>query len=143
MIAADTTNENAFRPNTIPGPIAASSTPPSAGPSMIPAFPPIWSRPFAHARSSLPTRFGMAAAEADQNGASTTAATNPRASSSAGSCTNASARKHAAPARSDTIITRLRSNRSPSIPPSGANTPDTPNVSSRDAESHAAEPVRS
>jgi hypothetical protein len=99
--------------------------------------------PLAHDKSSSSTRLGTAAAEADQNGASTTAATNPRASSSTGSWTNASARKHAAPARSDAIITRLRLKRSPSMPPSGANTPETPNVSSSDAESHAAEPVRS
>src|SRR5262245_17698794 len=40
-------------------------------------------------------------------------------------------------------MTFRRSNRSPRMPPSGANTPLTPNVSSNDADSQAAEPVRS
>jgi hypothetical protein len=88
-IAAETTKENEFAANTNSGPMAASSAPPSAGPSMMPAFPPSCSKPFAQASSSSPTRFGTAAAEADQNGVSTTAATNPTAISSQGSCTNA------------------------------------------------------
>ena len=141
--SAESTNESAFRPKTIPAPMTASSTPPTAGPSMIPAFAPTWTRPFAQARSSLPTRFGIAACEADQNGVSTTAVTNPIASRSAGSSTNAIAPNAAAPARSEAIITFRRSNRSPSTPPSGANSPLAPNVSRSDADSHAADPVRS
>ena len=87
--------------------------------------------------------FGMAAADAIQNGVSTTAETNARASSQAGSPANAIAAKAPTPARSDTIMTRRRSNRSPIAPASGATKPFTPNVRSSVAESHAGERVRS
>ena len=138
---ADRTKDSAFAANTRPAPITASRTPPIAGPIMIPAFAPTWISPLAHARSSSSTRFGIAAAEADQKGVSTMAAANPTASNQPGSWLKAIAAKHAAPARSDTIMTRLRSNRSPSTPPIGANRPLTPNVSRSDADNQAAERV--
>ena len=86
---------------------------------------------------------GIAAAEADQNGCSAIADRNAAPSNQAGSWRNAIAAKHAAPARSETIMTRLRSNRSPSTPPSGAKIPATPNVRNSVNESHVAESVRS
>jgi hypothetical protein len=54
----------------------------------------------------------------------------------------AMAANRAAAVRSDTIMTRLRLNRSPSVPASGPMSPLVPNVSSRVAASHAADPVR-
>src|SRR6266545_2546439 len=140
---AETANVAAFRPNTHAGPMAATSTPPIAGPTMTPAFRPSEIRPFAQDSSDGSTMFGMAAADAIQNGVSTTAETNARASSHAGSPANAIAANAATPARSDTIITRRRSNRSPIAPASGATKPFTPNVRSRVADSHAGERVRS
>src|SRR6266545_983986 len=44
---AETANVTAFRPNTHAGPMAATSTPPIAGPTMTPAFRPSEIRPFA------------------------------------------------------------------------------------------------
>jgi hypothetical protein len=110
---------------------------------MMPMFRPSATRPFAQERCSSSTRFGIAAAEADQNGCSTIAERNAAPSSHAGSSRSAIAPKHAAPARSDTTMTFLRSNRSPSAPPSGAKIPAMPNVSNNVSESHVAESVRS
>src|SRR5512132_66790 len=138
---AETANVIAFRPNTHVGPMAATSAPPIAGPTMMPAFRPSEMRLFAHDSSDGSTMFGMAAADAIQNGVSTTAETNAKASSQPGSPANAIAAKAATPATSDTIITRRRSNRSPIAPAIGARKPLTPNVRTSVAESHAGERV--
>ena len=140
---AEKTNDIAFRPNTQLEPTEASSSPPMAGPTMIPEFRPSAIKPFAQLRSSSDTRLGIAAPEADQNGVSTTAEANARPSSHPGSCVNAIAAKQPTPSRSDTIITRRRSNRSPSAPARGATNPLTPNVSSNVADSHVGECVSS
>ena len=58
-------------------------------------------------------------------------------------CTNAIAANDAAPARSEMIITRRRSNRSPSEPAIGAARPPTPIHASSAALTQTAEPVRS
>ena len=99
--------------------------------------------PFAHARSSSPTRLGMAAEDAERNGDSATADRKANNSSSHGARTVAIAKKQAAPARSEAIITFRRSNRSPSAPANGLANPVVPNVRNRAAATHAAEPVRS
>src|SRR3990172_1941694 len=98
---------------------------------------------FTQLRCSSSTKFGIAAADAEKNGASARGDRNAIATSQTGSSANANAAKQAAPARSETIITVRRSNRSPSEPANGPTNPDTPNVSRSVAESHVAEPVRS
>src|SRR5207247_96262 len=113
---AETAKVTAFRPKTHAGPMAATSTPPIAGPTMMPALRPSEMRPFAQDSSDGSTMFGMAAADAIQNGVSTTAETNARASSQAGSPANAIAAKAPTPARSDTLMTRRRAHRSPIAP---------------------------
>jgi len=85
----------------------------------------------------------MAAPEAIQNGVSTTAEMKARASSDPGSWVAAIAANAATPARSDTIMTRRRSNRSPMAPASGATNPFTPNVRNSVADSHVGDPVSS
>jgi hypothetical protein len=141
MIRADNTNETALSPNTMLGLVVARSAPPSAGPIATPANRLAPSRLLAHVVSSGPATLGIAESEADQNGASATADRKPHGSSHAGSEDSAIIAKHAAPARSDTISTLRRSNRSPRIPAGGTTNPVTPNVSNRETATHAAEPV--
>ncbi len=87
---------------------------------------------------------GIAAREAEKNGASAIADRNANASNHAGSCASAIAPKHSAAAPSDASITRRRSNRSLRCPANGPTRPSIPNVSSRVADSQIAEPsVRS
>ena len=97
--------------------------------------------PFAHVRSSGPTRFGTAAAETDQIGDSRVAVMNAITSSCPGVRANASATKPAAAARSAITSTFRRSNRSPSALPSGANRPWAPNVSSSVHDTQRDSPV--
>ena len=129
--------------NTQEAPTAARSTPPTAGPIVMPMFRPIATRLFAQATFSCGTRFGIAALEAGQNGASAIAERNAAATSGPGESMNAIAKKHAALAPSETIITRRRSKRSPSTAASGPTTPLTPSVRMSAAASQAADPVRS
>ena len=143
MISADSTNETAFRANTALGLVTASISPPSAGPIVIPALRLAPSRLLAHVTCSGPATLGIAASDADQNGASAIAERNAHTSSHAGSSDSAIIAKQAAPASSETIMTLRRSNRSPSIPAGGPTNPRTPNVSRSDRATHAAEPVRS
>ena len=129
--------------NTAGAPAAASNNPPIAGPSMMPRLRPTAMRLFAQLTWSSGTRFGIAAPEAGQNGASANA--DSRATKTSGPGTDATAipAKHTAAARSERIITLRRSNRSPNTPVSGATTPVSPSVTSNDAASHAADPVLS
>ena len=143
MITADSTNETAFAANTTSELETASSAPPSAGPIAMPESRLAPRRLFAHVVSSGPATLGMAASEAEKNGASATAERNAHGSSHAGSDDSAIMPKHAAPARSETIRTVRRSNRSPSMPAGGPMNPCTPNVSSSDTATHDADPVRS
>ncbi len=108
-IAAEITNEAALTANTALAPITATSAPPIAGPSATPALRLMPSRLFAHDRCSSPATLGMAASDADQNGASATADANAHPSSHAGSSPSAISAKQAAPARSDAIRTFRRS----------------------------------
>ena len=109
---------------------------------MIPAFLAMATMLFPHGISLSPsTRFGIAAAEADQNGTSTTAEKNANRIRSDGACASPMHRKNSAPSRSDQIITRRRSNRSPRVPAKMPTNPVTPNVRSSVAESQAAECV--
>ena len=91
--------------------------------------------------SSRSTRFGIAAAEADQNGDSAIADTNASAISGFGASTNAIAKNTAAAIDSEIIITLRRSNRSPKCPVSGERMPTTPNVSRSATDCHVAECV--
>ena len=84
----------------------------------------------------------MAAEDAERKGASATADRKAKVSNSQGACTRAMAKKQAAPARSEAIITRRRSNRSPSAPAKGLTKPMVPKVRKRAAATHAADPVR-
>ncbi len=109
----------------------------------MPAFFAIATMLFAHGRSSCrEMRFGIAAAEADQNGTSTTADRNANASRGAGACASPMQKKNTAPRTSETIITVRRSYRSPSVPAKSPTNPVMPNVNRSVAESHAAECVR-
>jgi hypothetical protein len=62
--AADTAYDAALSANTHREPIAATSTPPTTGPSVRPVFRPIATRLFAHERCSFPAMFGIAAPDA-------------------------------------------------------------------------------
>ena len=86
MTNADTTNDTAFTPNTMSGLfVTASSAPPSAGPTAIPESRLALTRLFAHVVSSGPATLGIAASEAEKNGASATADRNAHVRSHAGS----------------------------------------------------------
>jgi hypothetical protein len=100
-------------------------------------------RLFAQLTWSSGTRFGIAAPEAGQNGASANADSNATNTSGPGTDATAIPAKHAAAARSERIITLRRSNRSPNTLVSGATTPVSPSVTSNDAASHPAKPVLS
>src|SRR5262245_20317678 len=143
MTSADRTNEMAFRPKTMLGLVAASRSPPRAGRIATPVRRLALRRLLAHVVSSGPATLGIAESDADQKGASATADRNAHGSSHAGSEDTAIIAKHAAPARSDAISTLRRSNRSPRMPAGGTTNPVTPNVSSSDTATHAAEPVSS
>ncbi len=104
----DTRNVAAFRPNTVLGPTAVTSTPPTAGPSMTPEFSPMLTQLFAHgscAGSSI--RFGIAARDAEKNGDSATADRKANPTNQTGSWVRAIAAKHSA-APSEISITRGR-----------------------------------
>jgi len=141
--AAEATNVTAFRANTVPAPAEATRSPPSSGPRRMPAFRPRATIPFAQPRSSSPTKFGIAADEADRNGASATAERNANTRSRPGSWTRAMAKKQAAAARSETIMTRCLLNRSPRAPAKGLANPTVPNVRNNAAATHVADRVRS
>ena len=119
----------------------ASSAPPSAGPTAIPESRLALTRLFAHVVSSGPATLGIAASEAEKNGASATADRNAHVRSHAGSDDSAIIPKHTAPASSEAIMTFRRSKRSPRMPAGGPMNPRTPNVSSSDSATHDAEPV--
>ena len=139
---AESTNDAALIANTHGAPTTASRIPPIAGPTMMPTLRPIATRLLAQLTWSCGTRFGIAALEAGQNGASASADRNAISTSGPGdSATNAMPAKQAAAARSDTIITVRRSNRSPSTLANGPTAPLTPSVTSSAAASHTAEPV--
>jgi hypothetical protein len=97
----------------------------------------------AQARSPAGTRFGTEALAAGKNGVSATVARKAMARSGSGVRAKARAAKQAAPSRSDMIIRRRRSMRSPREPPSGMSSPCVPNVTNSPAETHRADPVRS
>src|SRR5436309_13435493 len=98
--------------------------------------------PLAHARSSVATRFGTAALTAGKNGDSVAEARKARVNNESGDLANASPPKHAAPNRSDAIITRRRLNRSPSDPARGVSRPSVANDTSSVPAIQREEPVR-
>ena len=125
------------------GPTTAMSPPATAGPIVMPVAMALAMRPLAQARSSGAARFGIAALEAGMNGISATVARKASATSSHGSSANATATKSAAATRSETIITRRRSKRSPIQPPSGIRMPWAASVTKTATETHVVDPVRS
>jgi len=84
----------------------------------------------------------MAAEDDERKGASATADRKAKVRSSHGAWARAMTKKQAAPARSEAIITRRRSNRSPRAPAKGLTKPVVPKVRKRAAATHVAEPVR-
>ena len=134
MRHTDTKNDTAFRPKTQDAPIVARSTPPTNGPTAMPACTPMVTRLFAQLMSSgVSTRFGMAARDAVKNGTSASAEPNASRISIIGACANAIAAKNRVETASATIITVRRSNRSPSAPPNGPTMPATPKVMSSES----------
>jgi hypothetical protein len=86
---------------------------------------------------------GIAAAAAAWNGVSASAAAKARAMSAVTESTRPIAANSTAADRSETIITRRRSNRSAIAPAIGPASPTVPKVSSNVADTHAADRVRS
>jgi hypothetical protein len=141
---SETTNETALIANTHLAPGPATISPPSSGPTAMPAWTPTVMRLFAHAMScSRSTRFGIAAREAEKNGSSAIAEPKARTIRSQGASANTIPMKNTDDTASAQIITRRRSNRSPSAPAKGPRIPATPNVSSRERACMPGEWVRS
>ena len=139
MTPAETANDMALIANTHWAPMRETNNPPTRGPTRMPRFRPRETVPLAHAIWSSPTRFGMAAADAEMNAGSARADRNEKSTRLPGEWTSAMAPKHTAPISSHTTIKRLRSSRSPRIPPTGPNSPSAPKVASAARVSQAAE----
>src|SRR4051812_46643915 len=97
---AETTNDTAFTANTQRAPTAATTAPPTRGPTTSEALNAVASMPLAHDKSSASTRLGMAAADAARNGALAAVASRARTTSAPGDRANSTATQPAAAASS-------------------------------------------
>ena len=95
----------------------------------------------AHATSSTGTRFGTAAVDAEKYGDCAIALASARTTSASGRWVNAIIPATAAAASSEPIITRRRSNRSPSAPRSGVEMPEAPMLTNSAPDIHTVECV--
>ena len=112
------------------------------GPKVRPAYRPMATRLLAQERLSSPATLGIAADDAGKYGTSNTEDAKAIARSSPGEwVTSAITSQHTAEADSLTIMTRRRSNRSPTAPASGPRKPITAHVSNIVAEIQAVDRV--
>jgi len=116
---AETRNDAAFAWKATVAPKVATSNPPHAAPINIPADELAETTPFAHPRRSAGTIIATSALDAGENGASAMEAAADNATSTTKLPACAIAKKHAAAATSEAIMTRRRSKRSPSDPAHG------------------------